>query len=102
MNFMFADGASAIYLPLVNEKPEICLPLFAGIILGLNILLMNLVTAVIVDQAIKSSDEEVAVRIMFHKKQQLALCKDIEKVLRASDANNDGYISLNEILQLDR
>ena len=72
------------------------------IILVLNVLLMNLVTAVIVDYAIMSSQAELEVRKRVEAGKRASLVVQIEGLLMDTDSNQDGILTIEEILEADR
>merc|ERR1719188_315090 len=61
VQFITVDGMADIYLPLIHAKP-LLLVYFPPVIMLLSIVLMNLITAVIVEGAIQSAQEHRAMR----------------------------------------
>ena len=54
---MTVDSALHIYLPLILERPVLAI-IFLSFLLIVSVALMSLITAVIVDRAIRSTNEE--------------------------------------------
>lgn len=89
------DSWNAVVRPMMVFLPWVCYFFLAYIAIAV-LVLMNLVTAVIVDNALQASkkNEEMAVKMMeLEKKRQQAV---LEKLFLKIDSDGDGYLSEHE------
>ena len=100
--FDTAENEPCKVCPLSVYRSPRCSIIFGMIILVLNVLLMNLVTAVIVDNAIMSSQAELEVRQRVEAGKRASLVVQIEGLLMDTDSNQDGILTIEEILEADR
>jgi voltage-gated sodium channel len=91
------DDPSPKYRPIVEVKPMFAF-VFFPIVLITGIVLMNLVTAVIVDRAMDSSNQEREALKRAKAKERDKLLSEISTLFLELDENGDGVLSLNEIL----
>lgn len=96
MAFVAADSVASVYFPLIVEKPVLCL-YFVPLLLVVSVALMNLVTAVLVEGALSnaSADKEMAKHDM--KKMVTDAIPKLMDLFRASDVNDDGMLTIDEV-----
>jgi hypothetical protein len=96
VRFVNLDSVYPIYEPIIEKRPMLVL-YFGSLILLVSVGLMNVVTAVLVEAALDSAndDMELVSLDMAHK---LAAClPTLEKIFADMDSNGDGTVSLAEI-----
>jgi len=100
MQFVTFDNVVLLYRPLVEEDWTLVF-LFGAIILVVGIVLMNLVTAVIVqgalDQALQDQELQQAIELGRRKK----LAKDMTMIFYRLDKDGSGEVSRDEIAQIE-
>jgi len=96
MQFVTLDSVSALYSPLIHEKPLLVM-YFIPLVFVVSITLMNLVTAVVVDGALTLSQadrDEKREQLMAQVQNNVPL---FEELFCHLDVDNDGIISRAEI-----
>merc|ERR1712007_376011 len=91
MQFITLDPVASYYLPLVYREPFL-LFYFVPIILIVSISLMNMVTAVLVEDAIEVSRCDKDFEQMLLRKKLKRLIPEIRNVFRQLDTSEDGCI----------
>merc|ERR1719361_732562 len=89
-----------IYRPLVHQKWYLAI-YFVLIFLSVSILMMNLVTAVLVDDAITRTQMDEKMNVMNKRRQYQSMVPLIQEAFRALDTDNSGEVGLNEIMDAD-
>merc|ERR1719296_686911 len=97
IQFTTAD-ITDIYFPLVNEMPALSL-YFGLAYLVITILLMNLVTAVLVEDAIARSSEDIKIKTKKTRRKLDQFVPQLEMVFDAVDHDSTGDISLQELAE---
>jgi len=96
VQFVTLDSIAAVYFPLMQVKPTLVF-FFLPIGLIISIGLMNLVTAVLVENALENAAQEAELeRIQLKNKVKGALPAMIE-IFKVLDQDHSGYISREEI-----
>lgn len=90
------DAIAEVYFPLVVEKP-ILIIYFLPLLMFLSIGLMNLVTAVLVDHALRQSSLEAEAEREKKKKEIKAALPGLLDVFDSLDADQSGTITREEI-----
>merc|ERR1719326_1002382 len=62
---------------------------------------MNLVTAVIVEQAVDQGNREREVKLAFERSRRKRVMRELEELFATIDTNHDGQLELLEILSSD-
>jgi voltage-gated sodium channel len=96
VSFTNADSLSQLYTPIIQQDPWTA-PFFFCIWLVITVSLMNLVTAVIVDQAIQQHKENEKLKIAAMRKKIKVLTPQIETVFVDLDTSGDQFLAYNEI-----
>jgi hypothetical protein len=96
LSFANADSLAAVYEPLIEQNPWLA-PFFAVVWLVITVSLMNLVTAVIVDNAITQSREDIETKRAETRKTVKALQPQIEKLFIELDRDKDDMLSIDEV-----
>jgi len=94
--FTFCDAIAQIYEPIVLAKPVMIL-YFLPILLLVPIALMNLITAVHVNHAIKVSTQDAELERISLKGRLQRLIPLLSKIFRQLDVHNQGFVSFHEI-----
>lgn len=96
VQFVTLDSIAAVYFPLMQAKPELVF-FFVPIGLVVSIGLMNLVTAVLVENALENAEQEKELeRLQLKNKVKGALPAMVE-IFRVLDKDHSGHISREEI-----
>lgn len=96
LQFVTMDAIAEVYFPLVVEKP-ILIIYFLPLLMFLSIGLMNLVTAVLVDHALRQSSLEAEAEREKKKKEIKAALPGLLDVFDSLDADQSGTITREEI-----
>jgi len=96
VQFANADAIVDVYKPIVEKEWQLGL-YFGFVWLVLTIKMMNLITAVIVDNAINQSDEDREIELDNKRKMLRRLKPDIEGVFRDIDKQQKRKLSLSEL-----
>ncbi|CAK0881577.1 unnamed protein product [Prorocentrum cordatum] len=89
IQFVNADSIGAIYFPLILENPIVGI-FFCMLIGVVSILLMNLVTAAVVESAIKTGKEDLCMQRHRIIKQVEHMIPLVERAFREMDVTQDG------------
>merc|ERR1719343_560087 len=96
IQFVCLDSVGAIYRPLI-VKDGFLICYFVGIILILPIVLMNLVTAVIVNSALEQALQDKEAMAIHEEQQKKKLVKELRKIFERADDDGSGQMSREEI-----
>jgi hypothetical protein len=94
--FTNADSIAEIYVPIIEAQPLLAI-YFCGLWLVVTVSLMNLVTAVIVENAISNAGEDAEMTLNERRKQLKRLIPSIKDVFQALDADGTGMLTLEEL-----
>merc|ERR1719191_1437410 len=101
LRLMTLDSVSQVYTPLILEGGMPNAVYFISALLVLAVLLMNLVTAVIVEQAVDNGNREREVKLAFERSRRKRVMRELEELFATIDTNHDGQLELLEILSSD-
>jgi len=96
MQFVCMDSIGAIYRPLV-EKEAYLIIYFVAVILIIPIVLMNLVTAVIVQSALEQANEDREAMQFLEEQKKAKQMKEMRVMFQRLDEDGSGHITLSEI-----
>jgi len=96
VQFISCDSVAGIYHPLIQVKPAMIL-YFLPIILVVPISLMNLITAVIVDHAIKASAHDAELERCRLRGRLKELIPLLNRIFIEFDISHDGQLDLMEL-----
>jgi len=99
LQFTCLDSIGMIYRPLIMKDP-VLLFYFLGVILCVPVVLMNLVTAVLVNSAIERAKQNQEAEQMYKDKQKKRLVKKLQVVFERLDEDKSGEVSITEISQI--
>jgi len=100
IQFVCLDSIGSIYKPLIEKSPLFMVPYFVMLILVVGIVLMNLVTAVIVNGALEQAAEDKDMQLMQKKVEKQKLVKHLRQIFARLDEDGSGSLSLQEILNM--
>merc|ERR1740121_88158 len=89
------DSIASIYTPLINRNPYL-LAYFLPLLLLVSVTLMNLVTAVLVEDAIASARMDSEMEKAYTRKRLKQLIPEVKQVFAQLDVSGDGFIGLGE------
>merc|ERR1719422_2371611 len=95
--FVCLDSVGAIYRPLVLKQSHLVF-YFVGIIMVVPIVLMNLVTAVIVNGAIEQAGQDKEARAVHQEQKQMI--RELARIFVSLDEDDSGKVSLAEIQKI--
>lgn len=96
MSFTNADSVAGLYEPLIHQNPMLA-PFFGLVWLIITVALMNLVTAVIVEEAITASSKDAETKRAELKKKVKSLMPVVEELFDQLDSSKDGTLELAEL-----
>eukprot|EP00931_Biecheleriopsis_adriatica_P066560 TRINITY_DN40890_c0_g1_i1.p1 TRINITY_DN40890_c0_g1~~TRINITY_DN40890_c0_g1_i1.p1 ORF type:complete len:677 (-),score=120.07 TRINITY_DN40890_c0_g1_i1:2-2032(-) len=96
MQFVSLDNLVMIYGPLAKHDPALC-AYFVFLILVVGIVVMNLVTAVIVNSALEQTAQDKDLLKTMDEKHRKQVLKDLRRVFLRLDHDHSGEISRTEI-----
>lgn len=96
VQFVFADSVASIYMPLVVARPALIF-YFLPIMLIVSISLMNLTTAVIVEEALDSAHRDREANRMQIKKMIKSMAPLFKKTFLDMDKDKTGTITREEV-----
>jgi len=100
VQFSTLDSVHAIYLPIVRKDP-ILMTFFLGVILVVSVVLMNLITAVVVNSAMEQAMQDKELMRINEEKHRKKLVKDLRVIFERLDEDGSGEVSEDEIANID-
>jgi len=100
MGFVTLDDVCEIYIPMVRKEPFLVV-YFVSFMVIVNVTLLNLVTAVIVEGAIENDKADRDAKNLFNKKKVDKLMPRIQQIFKALDEDGGGTVTLDEIANAD-
>mmetsp|Transcript_15155 Transcript_15155/g.34518 ORF Transcript_15155/g.34518 Transcript_15155/m.34518 type:complete len:993 (-) Transcript_15155:52-3030(-) len=100
LQFVMFDNVVYIYKPLVTRDWTLMI-FFGLVILVLGIVLMNLVTAVIVNSALEQANQDKDLTKSIEQARKKKLVKEMRKIFVRLDEDNSGDISREEIQNIN-
>merc|ERR1719482_1218831 len=94
---MTLDSVLGVYLPLMREK-QVNAVIFLSFMLLVSVVLMNIVTAVIVERAIQASKDERSFRVRKDQKRRAEICERLGYLFLEMDRSGDGVLQREELL----
>jgi len=98
VQFVNADSIAGLYFPLVAQKPALSI-YFGSLILLISLAMMNLVTALVVEDALSCSRMDDEMAAIYNKRKMKTMKPNILEMFQSIDKDNDGSIELCEVLQ---
>jgi len=95
--FVTFDSISQIYRPLIILDPWL-MPYFISLILVVGIVLMNLITAVLVNGALEQAQQNKEAETLMKEKQKKILMKRLRHMFVRLDTDETGYVDISEVL----
>mmetsp|Transcript_63340 Transcript_63340/g.137845 ORF Transcript_63340/g.137845 Transcript_63340/m.137845 type:complete len:683 (+) Transcript_63340:3-2051(+) len=99
VQFITGDSMHAIYLPFVNLDPLLAV-YFLGTILVVTIVLMNLVTAVVVNVAMEQAMADKDLLQTQEDEHRKKLLKEMKRIFLNLDEDDSGHLTLDELRQV--
>ncbi|CAD7936633.1 unnamed protein product [Amoebophrya sp. A120] len=98
LSFVTLDSINRIYAPMIKFQPAYFF-YFVPFILAVSIAMMNLVTAVLVENALESSKNDKEVNAVYAKKKLEQMMPQIKAIFVLLDRDGSGEISKEELLE---
>ncbi|CAD7956624.1 unnamed protein product [Amoebophrya sp. A25] len=95
--FATLDSVNRIYSPMIQTQPLLIF-YFMPFILIVSVAMMNLVTAVLVENALESSKNDKEMNAVYAKAKLEAMMPEIKKMFYTLDADGSGEISKEELI----
>lgn len=99
LQFLTLDSIYQIYIPLVIEKPGLMI-YFLAIILILPITLMNLVTAVLVENGMTQAQKEAEFETKARSDEMRSAVNQLLEIFSQLDGNRNGSLSRSELVKV--
>merc|ERR1719223_856355 len=96
VQFVTLDSVASIYKPLC-QLDWVLVFYFMGTVLVIGIVLMNLVTAVVVNSALEQAAQDKDAVLAHDTRQKERLLKELRKLFRRLDEDGSGNVSREEI-----
>lgn len=96
--FVSMDSTAAIYVPLIQHSPALSL-YFLPLLVVVAIALMNLITALIVEDAISNSRMDEEMSAFYTRRKLKVLTPALRQLFRSLDKSGDGLIEVQEVVQ---
>merc|ERR1712014_428892 len=97
---MGLDSVAQIYKPLIEHEPWLVV-FFVVIILIVSIVLMNLVTAVVVNGAFENAQQDRDALAIYEQQQKKRMIQELRDIFERIDEDGSGMLSSEEILQIE-
>merc|ERR1712232_838116 len=91
------DSIHDLYLPLVHRRPGLII-YWVSVIVVVSIVLMNLVTAVLVENAISSARMDDEMEAYYTRKILRRLTPEIKQVFKQLDSSGNDAVSIRELV----
>eukprot|EP00392_Amoebophrya_sp_AT5.2_P017669 g18071.t1 len=98
LSFVTLDSISGIYMPMIKFQPLLFF-YFIPFLLTVSIAMMNLVTAVLVQNAIESSENDKEVNAAYQKQKLEQIMPKVREIFVLLDEDKSGDISKDEIVK---
>merc|ERR1719265_2630404 len=98
VQFATLDSVASIYVPLVTLEPFLVL-YFSALIVVLGIVLMNLITAVVVNSALEHAMQDKEMLALEHARRKKKFIYDVSNIFQRLDKDNSGQITREEFTQ---
>jgi len=100
LQFVLVDGINDIYLPIITVEPW--LGMYFGLLcVFLSLMLANLVTAVLVEDAITASQMDNKMAKELRQRTLTALEPKMRRAFQTLDGDNDGLVLFEDFLRFD-
>eukprot|EP00931_Biecheleriopsis_adriatica_P039738 TRINITY_DN22719_c0_g2_i1.p1 TRINITY_DN22719_c0_g2~~TRINITY_DN22719_c0_g2_i1.p1 ORF type:complete len:286 (-),score=39.49 TRINITY_DN22719_c0_g2_i1:55-846(-) len=96
VGFVTLDSVAPIYKPLIKGDWRLAF-YFMGIVLSISIVLMNLITAVIVNSALEQASSDRETQSMQETKRKKKIVEELRAMFNRMDHDGSGGITLTEI-----
>mmetsp|Transcript_18970 Transcript_18970/g.41403 ORF Transcript_18970/g.41403 Transcript_18970/m.41403 type:complete len:797 (+) Transcript_18970:64-2454(+) len=97
LQFVTADSMAGVYRPLIRNQPVLLL-YFIPVILIVTIVLMNLITAVVVQTALEQASQDKEMVRNQEQSMQKRVLRDMRKMFNRLDEDGSGNLTLEELL----
>ncbi|CAE7235015.1 unnamed protein product [Symbiodinium natans] len=98
VQFVTLDSMANVYKPLVKGDPGLAL-YFGGLVLVISIVLMNLITAVIVNSALEQASSNKEIQRIQENKRRKKTIDELHSMFSRLDHDGSGTITLAEIME---
>lgn len=99
IQFVSMDDLAAVYKPIIMDRPWLSI-YFLSAILVISIVLMNLVTAVMVNSAIDKAEQNKSIVQQAAKEKAAKLARDVSNLFYKLDTDADGELCKEEFMDL--
>ncbi|CAE7277227.1 fpaB-1 [Symbiodinium pilosum] len=98
VQFVTLDSMSNVYKPLIKADPRLAI-YFGGMVLVISIVLMNLITAVIVNSALEQASSNKEIQRIQENKRRKKTIEELRSMFSRLDEDGSGTITLAEIME---
>jgi voltage-gated sodium channel len=98
MQMIGLDSATAVYRPLITERPELSIYFICFMLIGA-IALMNLVTAIMVESAMRQAKDDQDAQKAWEELKRKQLAPVLNELFTSMDADGSGELEIDEIME---
>lgn len=95
--FISMDSTAAVYVPLIQRSPALAI-YFLLLLVVVAIALMNLITALIVEDAISSAHMDEEMQAFYTRQKLKQLTPALRALFRSLDKSGDGLVEIKEVV----
>eukprot|EP00929_Paragymnodinium_shiwhaense_P001455 TRINITY_DN101695_c0_g1_i1.p1 TRINITY_DN101695_c0_g1~~TRINITY_DN101695_c0_g1_i1.p1 ORF type:complete len:749 (+),score=162.82 TRINITY_DN101695_c0_g1_i1:120-2366(+) len=99
VRFVTFDSISSVYTPLIAKDPALAL-YFMAVLTSLGIVLMNLITAVVVNGALEQANQDREARAHWDRQRRSRMLKEVQSIFHELDEDHSGQINRAELSQI--